>query len=78
MSSVRNNIACALLTDLADQKTELEMLEPYLTRVGAEALSWTKSDPDLDSLRGDRRFAEMISQAEARLGGQDGEPAAAP
>jgi adenylate cyclase len=75
--NMRYNIACALLMDLADQEAALRMLEPYLARVGAEALRWVKSDPDLDSLRGDPRFAEMISRAEARLAAQGSGPPSA-
>ena len=48
------------------------MLEPYVAGVGAEALDWIKSDPDLDSVRGDPRFQDMIGQADARLGVPNG------
>ena len=46
----------------------LEMLGPYVARVGPEALDWIKSDPDMDAVRGDARFQDMIRQADARLG----------
>jgi hypothetical protein len=36
--------------------------------VGAEALDWIKADPDMDAVRGDPRFQDMIRQANTRLG----------
>jgi hypothetical protein len=44
------------------------MLAPYLAQVSGEALSWAKHDPDLDAVRSDPRFQEMIRQADLRLG----------
>jgi adenylate cyclase len=65
--NMRYNIACTLITDGKDFDTALQMLGPYLARVGAEGLMWLKSDADLDAIRGDPRYVEMVSSAEARL-----------
>jgi len=70
--NMRYNVACTLITDLGDHDAALEMLGPYVAGVGAEALDWIKSDPDLDSVRGDPRFQDMIGQADARLGVPNG------
>jgi len=66
--NMRYNIACTLITDIKDFDTALQMLGPYLARVGGEGLSWLKSDTDLDAIRQDPRYLEMVKQAEARLG----------
>ena len=66
--NMRYNVACALITDLGDHDGGLDMLGPYVARVGPEALDWIKADPDMDAVRGDARFEEMIRQADARLG----------
>jgi adenylate cyclase len=65
--NMRYNIACTLITDGKDFDTALQMLGPYLARVGAEGLMWLKSDADLDAIRSDPRYIEMVSSAEARL-----------
>jgi adenylate cyclase len=70
--NMRYNIACSLITDLSDQETALDMLGTYLARVGPEALTWAKADPDLDAVRTHPRYVAMISAAEARLTGVSG------
>ena len=70
--NMRYNIACTLITDVKDFDTALQMLGPYLARVGGEGLSWLMSDTDLDAIRQDARYLEMVKQAEARLAGASG------
>jgi len=65
---MRYNVACALITDLGDHPGGLDILGPYVERVGPEGLDWIKADPDMDAVRGDPRFQGMIRQADARLG----------
>jgi adenylate cyclase len=64
---MRYNLACDLAVNLGDVETALAMLGPYCSRTGREQLEWLKSDPDLDALRADARFQDMIEQAEQRL-----------
>ena len=65
--NMRYNIACSVITDLKDPETALTMLEPYLARIGLEGFLWLRSDPDLDSLRDNPRYLEMVAAAEKRL-----------
>ncbi len=65
---MRYNLACDLTINLRDFDTALEFLSPVLQKTGHEQLQWTKSDPDLDALRDDPRFQDMILAAEKRLG----------
>ena len=64
---MRYNLACDLAVNLGDVETALAMLGPYCSRTGREQLEWLKSDPDMNPLRDDPRFKEMVAQAEARL-----------
>ena len=66
--NMRYNISCSLITDLGDNEAALDLLGPYVARIGPEGLDWVKHDPDLDAIRNHARFQEMIRQAETRLG----------
>jgi len=65
---MRYNLACDLTINLRDFDLALEFLDPVLQKTGYEQLQWTKSDPDLDALRDNPRFQDMILAAEKRLG----------
>jgi adenylate cyclase len=66
---MRYNLACALCTDLHDPDRSLEVLEPYFrTTLGVTHIRHAEIDPDLDSLRNDDRFKQMLSDARERLG----------
>jgi adenylate cyclase len=67
--NMRYNFGCMLITNLGDVDAALDMLEPGFTRIPADALRWTKTDPDLDPIREHPRFKAMVAAAEARLGG---------
>jgi adenylate cyclase len=64
---IRYNFACALIAYLNDADAALEMLGPVLEQDTGTSVSNAKTDPDLDALRGDRRFQAMLAAAEARL-----------
>jgi adenylate cyclase len=66
---MRYNLACDLVVQLQDVDMALEMIGPYLARTGREQLEWTRKDPDLDGLRHDPRFQQMMEAAERRLAG---------
>jgi hypothetical protein len=52
---------------LKDPDGALELLRPLFENISPGLLNHAKADPDLDSIRDDPRFAEMIAAAEARL-----------
>jgi adenylate cyclase len=65
--SMRYNLACALVFQ-GEFDAVNDMLEPYFENVSITQLNHCVLDPDLDSIRGNPRFQEMIDQALARLG----------
>jgi adenylate cyclase len=66
---MRYNLACALTTDLNDPDRAIQVLEPYFrTTLGVTHIRHAEVDPDLDSLRQDPRFKQMLGDARERLG----------
>jgi len=65
--SMRYNLACGL-AHLGETDAVNEMLESYFEKVSITQLNHCVIDPDLDSMRGNARFQEMIDGALARLG----------
>jgi adenylate cyclase len=64
---MRYNFACALAVHLKDAEAALEQLTPVLEGGPARLIHAARTDPDLDPVRGDPRFAVMLAKAEARL-----------
>lgn len=54
--NLRYNCASVFVVDLREFDAALDLLEPALKTVGAEAVAWYKTDPDLDLIRDHPRF----------------------
>jgi adenylate cyclase len=67
--NMRYNVACTLLLKLAGADEALDTLQPWFESVtSATRIRHAEADPDLNSIREDPRFKEMIAAAKKRLG----------
>jgi adenylate cyclase len=64
---MRYNFACMLSRMGDNVDAALEMLVPIFEAISLGMLSNARTDPDLDPLRADPRFQEMLAAAEARV-----------
>ena len=60
------NVATAFAAYLRDPKAALELLQTVLGRAGWSLIGWAHIDPEVDTLRGDDRFAALLADAKAR------------
>ena len=66
--SVRYNVACSLTFRNSDLNGALDLLKPYFERIDSPGqVRHVEIDPDMDPLRDDPRFVEMVSAAKKRL-----------
>lgn len=65
--TMRYNFACTLAKFLNDKDAALEILRPLFDQIGTGMIHHAKVDPDLESIRDDPRFKEMLDAAERRL-----------
>jgi adenylate cyclase len=67
--NMRYNVACALVAEFGDKEGAIEALGPFFDRINSTIwMRHTDVDPDLDPIRGDPRFMEMLATAKKRLG----------
>jgi adenylate cyclase len=65
--NLRYNIACSFVADLREFDAAIDLLEPAFQQLRAEAINWSRIDPDLDLIRDHPRFKAMLAAAETRL-----------
>jgi adenylate cyclase len=67
--NMRYNIACTLVVDFNDEEEALETLKPFFERINSTVwMRHVDADPDLDPIRNEPRFVEMLASAKQRLG----------
>ena len=67
--NMRYNVSCAFVVDFHDNDAAIEVLELFFDRVNSTIwMRHVDADPDLDLIRGDPRFKEMLAAAKKRLG----------
>lgn len=67
--SMRYNLACTIVRQLGDVDETLNTLRPFFERLNSATLMrHIEVDPDMDPVRNDPRFQQMISSAKQRLG----------
>ena len=65
---MRYNLAWPMLGFFKDKERALELLEPALAKGGRTLISLAGADRNLDPLRDDPRFQEMLGAAQKRVG----------
>ena len=66
--NMRFNFARMLASQLGDIDRALSLLQRNFSSISQYQLKVAESDPDLDSLRADPRFVNMVERAKSRLG----------
>ena len=67
--TMRYNVACTLALKLGDADEAIDALRPYFeAATGASQIAHAEADPDLDTLRNNATFKEMLSAAKQRIG----------
>ena len=67
--NMRYNVACSLVAEFGDKEEAITTIGPFFERINS--VIWMRhvdADPDLDAIRDDPRFREMLASAKKRLG----------
>jgi adenylate cyclase len=64
---MRYNFGCALSVNLGDADGAIETLRPVMESAATRLLTAASTDPDLDPIRDDPRFQELMAAAEALI-----------
>jgi adenylate cyclase len=64
--NMRYNFACVLAGYLFEKEAALDLLQPVFEHATINLVNTAKTDPDLDPLRGDPRFENMLADAAKR------------
>jgi adenylate cyclase len=73
--TMRWNLACLLSRYLGDKDAAIDLLVSFIDRAPPPLVKYLRLDTDLDPLRGDPRFEELVVSAEKRMA-QSAGPAA--
>ena len=66
---MRYNLACSLACELGDPEAAIKTLQLFFEKVNSPMhIRHLEVDPDLDVIRDDPRFIDMLSDAKQRLG----------
>ena len=66
--SMRYNLACALTVNLNDHDGALALMAPWFDRVlSATMIKHLEADPDMEAIRDDPRYKDMLAAAKQRL-----------
>jgi len=65
---MRYNLAFGLAVIFKDKEAAMDMIAPVLAKAGPSTIRLAAVDPNLDGLRGEKRFQGMIGAAYERLG----------
>ncbi len=65
---MRYNLAYGLLTKFDDRDGAIEMLRPVFAKAGPSTIRLAANDPNLDRLRDDPQFRQLMASAADRLG----------
>jgi adenylate cyclase len=75
--NMRYNVGCAFVAEFEDKDAAIEVLGTFFDRINSTIwMRHVDADPDLDPIRGDPRFREMLGSAKSRLGLAEAAPAA--
>ena len=66
--TMRWNLVCGLTRYLNDNDAALELLSSFTDRLPLPLVKYLRLDTDLDPMRDDPRFEELVARAEARIG----------
>jgi adenylate cyclase len=67
--NMRYNVGCAFVAEFDDKEDAIEVLGPFFDHINSTIwMRHVDADPDLDPIRGDPRFKEMLAAAKKRLG----------
>ena len=72
--TMRYNLVCALSIRLQDTAGALDLLASFADKMNSYLVTHMAIDPHLDGLRGEARFQQMLSDAQARLAAVRSDP----